>query len=97
MVKLFNRALPTRSVFFCLTEDLLIWFSVVVSVLMFSLSEPSLHADGPLILAQGLILAALFHLTLYYSDLYDLSLFPPDQGHLIRLVRAGGIGLLILW
>ena len=95
MVKLFNRSLPTRSVFFCLTEDLLIWLAVVVSVVLFPLPEQSLHAGGRLILAQGFFLASIFHLTLYYSDLYDFSLFPPDLDHLLRLIRAGGIGLLI--
>lgn len=94
MIKLFNRSVPKRSIFFCLTEDLLIWLAVVVSVLIFPLSGESFHMDGRLILMQGLILASIFHLTLYYSDLYDFSFFPPDRGHLIRLVRAGGIGLL---
>ncbi len=95
MIKLFNRSLPTRSVFFCLAEDLLIWVAVAVSVLIFPLPGEPLQMDGRLILMQGLILAAIFHLTLYYSDLYDFSLFPPDRSHLIRLVRAGGIGLIV--
>lgn len=94
MVNLFNRSLPTRSVLFCLTEDLLIWLAVAVSGMLFPLPEQPIYAEGRLILTQGLILASIFHLTLYYSDLYDFSLFPPDQAHLIRLVRAGGIGLL---
>jgi len=96
MIKMFNRSIPTRSVFFCLTEDLLIWLAVVVSVALFPLPEVPFRMEGGLILIQGLILATIFHLTLYYSDLYDFSLFPPDEGHLIRLARAGGIGLIVL-
>lgn len=95
MIKLFNRSVPKRSIFFCLTEDLLIWLAVVVSVVIFPLPGEAPHMDGRLILMQGLILVSIFHLTLYYSDLYDFSFFPPDRAHLIRLIRAGGFGLLI--
>ncbi|MDC4203667.1 MAG: hypothetical protein MPW17_19980 [Candidatus Manganitrophus sp.] len=46
MIKFCNRSLPTRSVFFCLAEDLLIWLAVVVSVLIFPFRESRFKWEG---------------------------------------------------
>ena len=95
MISVMNRVLPARGLVFYLTEDLLIWISVLAGAVLFH-SQGGLQIDGQRILLQGLILALTFHLSFYCNDLYDLSYFPPDQMYAIRFLRAGGIGMLVL-
>lgn len=91
MINVFNRIIPTRGLLFYVTEDLMIWISVLIS----SALLPSLTGTYGLF-AEAVILALVFHLCLYYSNLYDFSSFPPNEPQRIRLLRAGGIGMVIL-
>lgn len=95
MISVMNRVLPARGILFYLTEDLLIWFSVLASAVFFH-SQGTVPIDGRLIVSQGLILVLIFHLSFYYNDLYTLSAFPPDHSYAIRFFRAVGIGMLVL-
>ncbi|MBI3802505.1 MAG: TIGR03013 family PEP-CTERM/XrtA system glycosyltransferase [Nitrospirae bacterium] len=95
MIKVFNRSLPTRSILFCGMESFLIWLSVTLSLILAPLSGRPPGADGWWSAIHGLVITGIFHLVLYYADLYDFTIFPPDHRHLIRLVRVGGIGLLV--
>lgn len=95
MIRLFNRIVSARGLVFYLTEDLLIWLSVWISVTLFG--SPDLLIEGRWIFLQGLLVISIFHLCFYYGDLYDFSTFSPDRTYFIRLLQVTAIGVMILW
>ncbi len=95
MPYLFNNYYPTRDILFFLGEGLLVFVSMLLSILFFQGSSLFVDSTGTTF-SRAVIVTLVFQLCLYFFDLYDLKqdLSMPDTA--TRLTQAFGLGCILL-
>lgn len=85
---------PARNVFFFLGEGSLIFLAVLGVYYFFQ--GPEIMADLPLCLLRSMLVTLIFQLSLYFFDLYELSVDIPASETVARAAQAFGTGCIIL-
>ncbi|MCK5324100.1 MAG: capsular biosynthesis protein CpsE, partial [Desulfobulbaceae bacterium] len=95
MPYIFKKYYPIRNIFFFFGEGLLI-FLAISGVYRFFLGSTQ-YFDGILLYTlQAMLVTLIFQISLYYFDLYDLSVTSSFSDTAARITQAFGVGCISL-
>ena len=99
MFKVFSQYFPAQAVFLFVTENLLLWGSLLLSIYIRFYQDPFLAEEliyAPTFRIEALVIILLCQLCFYYNGLYDLTTVCRRSELGIRLVQALGGWCLLL-
>jgi sugar transferase (PEP-CTERM system associated) len=94
MLKIFKQYYPIRNILFVIGEAFLIYISMLIAFLFFSMTK-SILFDRLLILKIFLI-TVVCQVSMYYNDLYDLNVADNFTEVSIRLLSSLGVASMVL-
>jgi sugar transferase (PEP-CTERM system associated) len=99
MIRIFNQYVSAKALLLMFLEDVLIALSLLIGARLRFWGEPAEFANYiqfPEFILQVLTVVIIFQASLYYSDLYNLSLMRRRPELLISLGQALGAGTVIV-
>ena len=99
MFKIFSQYFPAKVLFLILTENVLIFCSLLASIHIRFYSDPFLAEEmtqEPSFVWAAVLMVLLCQMCLYYSDLYDLTAVCRRSELLVQLIQALGGWCLLL-
>lgn len=92
----FNRYVPTRQLYLCFSELIIIFITLfVLEHLISPATASNVFLQDPFIVKTG-VMVFVYAITLYYFDVYSPDLYRPSQRMIVKLAQALAVATVAL-